>query len=61
MKMVNGKKLIKFGKAEIEMDNLVKIIVAVVILIILIVIITVYIHGELGNQSNRLSSAFNFF
>lgn len=59
--MVVKNYLLKNKKADFELDNLGKIILAVIILIVLITIITVSIKSEFSLQFVNLKSALNFF
>lgn len=48
-------------KADIEIDEVGKIIIGLVLLLILIAIITVVIKGELFSAGSRVLNAFKFF
>lgn len=48
-------------KADLELDQIGKIILLGIALIILITIISVYISGELDVQAQRIQSIFNIF
>jgi len=51
----------KIKKADLEMEQLGKLLLAIVGLVILIYIVTVVISGEFGSQSDKVKDVFNLF
>lgn len=47
-------------KGAIEIDELIKLLIAVIVLIIVIVLVTVTIKGELFSQGERAMDIFKF-
>ena len=52
---------LKNRKADIELDELGKVILGVILLIILIVIVTVVIKGEFSEQTDGIKGMFSIF
>ena len=55
------KNWLKDKTADVELDELAKIILGLVLLLVLIYIVTIVINGELSNQVQRVKDIFNFF
>jgi t-SNARE complex subunit (syntaxin) len=54
-------KLQKQKKADLELDELGKLIIGLVLLIVLIVIVTVVIKTELFNSGDKVLDVFSIF
>lgn len=49
---------LKNRKADLELDELGKLILGLILLVVLIVIVTVYIRGEFSNQGDSVKGVF---
>ncbi len=53
--------IIKNKKGDLEIDEIGKLIIGLVLLIVLIAIVTIYIGGDLSDQSDSVVGAFDIF